>query len=392
MQIVRTGAVLLSVFTLACGDDGGPRLIDSGMGDSGPKACTTALSIGELDVNRENKTTGYMEWDADITGMLSDGNPIHVWFEFWPASMPTPIGPGTIDLAAAPNNDYQTCRLCIFAQGGTEEAPRYFFQRAGTVTLTEDALTTKNFKGTITGLVLEEVSVDDMAHSTPIPTGDCAIIPDKTVDEDRVPDAWMCAASAWYDGATCDCQCNFYDNDCFLANKPVTGCNANEACWVDATPTIVCIPQITAADDCTTAAVGTIALNTPVSGNTKGADRDYNIGNCTGYNEPGPDQVYKITLTEGVQYTVTLSNLPTDVDLGVGLIGPDTVNDGAICMGAMGSTTTPMAACVAGYDEGLDGANETFQYTVPVGKGGTYYVVVDSYGSFVAGTYTLTIQ
>ena len=103
--------------------------------------------------------------------------------------------------------------------------------------------------------------------------------------------------------------------------------------------------------------------------------------------QPGPDVAYAVALTAGVTYTFTMtpdvpSTDPLAVDLGIALVGPGT---NTVCSAAI-------TACVAGFDEGYEGAAETFSYTVPSTGTGTYYVIVDSYNRDDGGAFSLAIS
>jgi len=377
MRIGRVSLAALLLVSAACGDDGGGiHVIDGGNVDSGPKVCSTALSLGTPDFSSENKTTGYISWGAPVVGTLTGGPALDMTIEFYPAMPASGIGPGAIDLASPENSNYDTCRVCILAfdQAGTHT----YFQKSGTVTLTEDPLSTRHLKATVTNLVVEEVSIDQMSHSTPIPTGECATIPDKTFDEDRIPNAWTCPLTDWDSGGSCNCLCGngmTMDPDCLTPANTVTNCStAGQACFQD---TCVAKP---ANDTCTSATP--LTLGTAVNGTTVGADHNYDMGletaTCTGYAQKGGDVAYSITLAAGTAYTVSLTNTDPDWDGSISLVGPGT---DAVCSAAI-------TACVKGADD-TEYDSETFSYTPTAA--GTYYVIVDGYYQYEGGTFTLTV-
>jgi len=389
MQIRRAAAVLLSLSLLACGDDGGkPKLIDAGGGDSGPRACVSTVSIGTLDFSTENKTSKYISWYAPSAGTFSDMEPLFITFEFYPDMAMTPIGPGAIDLASGENADYATCRVCILAFPQDGNVQKTYFQRAGTVTLTEDPLNTRNFKATITGLVLEEVNIDSQTfESTPIPTGSCANIPDKTVDEDRVPNAWTCATADWDNTTACDCQCGANDPDCYLPGKTVNNCSVGgQACFNDG-----CVAR-PANDTCATAEVLAVGA-TGATGTTIGADHNYDMGlegmTCTGFRQRGGDVVYRVNgLTANQAYNISLTGTwdtpDAEYDPSFAVLGPlPGTTPEAIC------NATPITTCLAGADA-TEYMDETKTFTPTMA--GDYYIIVDGYYSNEGGAFTLTIQ
>ncbi len=113
---------------------------------------------------------------------------------------------------------------------------------------------------------------------------------------------------------------------------------------------------------------GTINL----SGSTSGALNDYNPGTagCTGYTAAGLDVVYQVTATPG-QVLSLIYTSSADASLYI-------VTDCA----------DPVGTCVAGADETVGGQAETLTYAFT--HSGTYYVVLDSYGTSTFGSYTLT--
>jgi len=110
-----------------------------------------------------------------------------------------------------------------------------------------------------------------------------------------------------------------------------------------------------------------------ISGTTYGAIGDYTVASsaCTGYSQAaGPDVVYYIDMNAGDIFNVTMTTGGWD--------------DAIYLVKDCGN----MASCVAGDDAYPDGS--TFTYTVPAGGAGRYYLIVDGYGSYSYGNFTIT--
>jgi hypothetical protein len=381
MQIARLGAVLVSLSVFACGDDGGTNtIIDGGRRDSTVQVCSNALSIGTFEIDTNNTDTGYINWFAPISGTLTDGTDLGLSVEFYPTEGGDPIGIGAFDLTMGGNEDYSTCRICLVGFGGTQDAPKYYFPRAGTVNLTADPLSTRLFKATITGLIMEEVNIDgDTFESTPIATGECANIPDATVDVDAVPAEYTCDASTYTDGTVCNCMCGLLDPDCGTPGTTVTGCTAGLACAYEMTAGDQCVTR-PLNDTC--AASTALTLGTPTTGaTTVGGDNNYDAGleTCMDYpDHDGSDVVYSVVLAADTNYSFVMT---TTKDLGLALVGPGA---DTLC------SANPITTCVAGADA-ENSTGDTFTYKTAVGGGGTYYVIVDSFSPAVSAPFTLTV-
>jgi hypothetical protein len=281
-------------------------------------------------------------------------------------------------------NNYKTCDVCMHAysddgMGGGRD----FFQLAGTVTLTKDPITDQELKATVTGLKLQEVTIDYMGDftSTPVAGGMCNPYADQTVDKQAAADGWTCATTSFGDGATCDCSCGAQDSDCDVPANPTPACTGvGQSCWAGA-----CVNP-PANDTCQNAAA--LTIGTPKTGTTVGATRNYDAGyDCVmNFEQKGPDVAYSVVLTSGQAYTFTLSGLDSTFDGSIELLGPSGANP-AFCDGDLS-----MGACVAGSDVALAGGTETFQYTATATD--TYYVIVDSGpagGPNSEGAFTLTV-
>jgi hypothetical protein len=250
---------------------------------------------------------------------------------------------------------------------------RKFFQKTGTMTLSEDPTTTGHLVGTITNLSLIEVTIDQSTFlSTPVPGGQCLRIADVTLNDDAVPDAWSCAKTAYRDGM-CDCMCGVSDPDCNASNFPANNCPAAQACAFDGT----CVAR-PANDTCQAAAPLTLGVSS--NGTTVGASSNYSAGleTCDSMPQPGPDVAYSVSLVAGTAYTFTLSGLDSGFDASLSLVGP----------GVTSCDATPIT-CLAGADVNGPGSSESFVYTPTTN--GTYFVIVDS-ASLSAGGFTLKVM
>ncbi len=371
MGISRVGVVILGGWLAACGDDGA-KLPDARPIDA--RVCDP-VSTGTLDFI-EYDPQGYIVWGGPVTGTLADGLPLFYEIEFY-GGIETSLA-GTFDLALGNQQNFSTCAICVRAFGisGQSIAKRYY-HNGGTITLNSDPLVSKTLDATITGLTFEEVTIDSMtAVSTPVQGGSCGSMADQTAQHDAVPNAFTCPHEGYNDGTTCNCVCGEPDPDCVLDTATVAGCTGDERCFHDA-----CVTPPTN-DDCQNAAV--LTVGTPVTSTTVGAKHNYNAGlgeaTCTGEDQPGPDVVYQVTL-DALPYTFSLTGLPADVDLSLSLVGPTT--DPTTC------DANPIGLCVKGADAGFDGDSETFTYT-PAAMG-TYYLIVDSFYTDVAGAFTLSV-
>jgi hypothetical protein len=381
---VRSAAALALVLA-ACGGGGSssphpdappppmpdaPRSVDA-------QVCT-ALTAGTTAFVTYDSATPLIIWGGLVPGGLGDGNVLHYQFEFYGGIEPSLAG--TFDLSAGNQSNYMTCGVCVhaFTRDAGGAVVKEFFQSAGSVTLSEDPFTNQHMVGTVTGLKLQEVTIDQSTYlSTPVAGGSCTSYADLTVNADNVPAAWTCTHNKYNDGTTCDCMCGTPDPDCNLAAPTVAGCTGAQACFND-----MCVNP-PANDTCALATP--ITLGTPVAGTTIGAGKNYDAGlegaACTNAMQPGSDVAYSINLTAAQMITVTLSGLDTGYDGSVALVGPGAAT---VC------DANPITTCVAGADMAAEGMDETFMYTVPTT--GTYYLIVDSFYPYEAGAFTLTVN
>lgn len=347
--------------------------IDSAPQPDAPPACT-AITLGAQDISGVSDIAGV--WHAPVTTDLGDGGDPILQMEFWDLDAGGPTV-GDNDLSAAPNDDYATCTSCfiVISPNADGSAQRLFFQRTGNVNLTEDPAMTHNLAGTLdTGVILEEVEIDNQFHSTPVPGGQCLTVTTATaLAHDAIPNAWTCPDTAWTDGAACDCVCGVSDPDCADTALPVNGCTGTQVCYADA-----CRDRPTN-DTCQT--YTQVEIGTPINGSTIGATSNYDAGlesaGCTGFAQPGNDVAYRVTLTAGQAITVTLSNLTFDGAVAILRRGAPAVCD-----------ANPVQ-CQAGADAGGNGADETFQFTAT--QAGNYWIIVDAYNTSQQGDFTLTV-
>jgi hypothetical protein len=121
-----------------------------------------------------------------------------------------------------------------------------------------------------------------------------------------------------------------------------------------------------AAAQCSPGPYTILACNQPINGDTTGGASLINGYNCETWNESGPEIVYEFNAPANGTYSVTLSNLPSGVDLDVFVLSPNC--DATSC---------------------IDGANTTATFTGVAGA--RYYVVVDGFLGD-AGTFTLSVS
>jgi hypothetical protein len=110
-----------------------------------------------------------------------------------------------------------------------------------------------------------------------------------------------------------------------------------------------------------------------LQGDTSGANNDYDPGSggcATGYPEAGKDVVYSLSLQAGDIVDMTYTQLNADTAFYI-------ITDCA----------DPAGSCVVGADATFTGEPEVIHYVAPAG--GTYYLILDSYGAGSGGPWTL---
>jgi hypothetical protein len=112
------------------------------------------------------------------------------------------------------------------------------------------------------------------------------------------------------------------------------------------------------------------------AGSTACAADDYGPGSCTGYSALGRDVVYRIDLPPACTVRMTLRDGPDGVIL-----------DRSLYLAT--SCADPRGTCVAGADEAVE-ADEVLTYRS--NTGGTFYLIVDSFGNSSGGDYRLEVE
>ena len=136
---------------------------------------------------------------------------------------------------------------------------------------------------------------------------------------------------------------------------------------------ITCLPPPPANDVCAGASelpCGVIAL----SGSTVDYTHNYTpfnsgLGGCTGFTAFGRDLVYRIDADANDMLSVVYTSTA----------------DGSIYL--ITNCASPTTTCVAGADATLAGEPELLNYQFP--SAGTYYLIIDSFGTNTFGDYTL---
>jgi hypothetical protein len=358
-------------------------MIDARVCNAITPVTTDTADLFSLDIQGyfapdQDGANGVIRWIGNTNEMI-DGNPAVYQIAFY-SGIDDPLT-GTFDLTQGNQANYETCSVCVrvLTYDDTGTIVKRFYQNGGSLTLNQNPFTTKTLDATITNLSLEEVTIDSSAHSDPVPGGTCLTYNGASWMHDFVPNAWTCQHGQYGSGGNCTCNCGIQDPDCEV-DHTLEGCTTGNACWDGA-----CVTAPTN-DTCQTAGTA-LTLGTAVTGTTAGAKHNYNkdldvcTGNAPDYDQSGPDVAYQVALTQGVSYTVALTGVAMDADLGVSLVGPGAAT---IC------DANPIATCVKGADQMGGGGSETFQYTPATT--GTYFVIVDSFDPSVGGAFTLTVS
>jgi hypothetical protein len=384
---MRALAVSTLLSLAACGGGGSKKTPDASPQpqvdapatvDADNQVCSP-VTPGTLDFTTFDATNMIAIWHGPITGL--DTGDYDFQLQFYGGVESSLMG--TFDLSMGNQANFKTCAICLLAVSKAVDANnnpvKSFFQKAGSITLTEDPLTNQHLVGTITDLKMQEVTIDwgNTYMSTPVAGGACGSVASLPIDHDKVPNAFTCTHDKYTDGTTCDCMCGLQDPDCFNGSNAIAGCTGSELCYQSACQTAP------ANDTCGTAVA--LTLGAPVTGTTIGAPNDYDAGletmTCTHFAQKGSDVVYKVDLAANTAYQVALTGLDAGFDGSLSLVGPGaaTVCDGTI------------TTCVAGSDAGSEGGDEIFTYTPTAG--GTYYVIVDSFypPGYEAGAFTLAV-
>lgn len=243
-------AMVLSVLS-GCGDDEGTGAGGAGGSQSGGSGGTSQGGSGGSGAQGGTASTGGSGGAENCTEITIDklrsnvlilnakvnetlGAPTEDVFTigFYPGTN-MPVS-GMVNLGAAPNNNYGTCKACISVNQDANDT--LYFQDRGTldlgaITFTEDDNEPQFITGgSISNLRLVEVTVDEDLKSTPVPNGKCLTISNLPIEMMAPPAGWTCSLSEYDDGETCNCECDVIDPDCSIPNAPVDGCSGNEMC------------------------------------------------------------------------------------------------------------------------------------------------------------------
>lgn len=247
-------ATFTSLLVMGCGDDGGSNSNPDAAPDSG-RMCTAATIAAGQEIGANSDDTG-ATWSGPLMVDAGTGGDVIINFEFYPGGSLS----GPIDLAAGVNANYATCAACIRVSAlnaAGDEVAKTFFQDGGTMTLTENPLTSLKMIGTATDVTLIEVTVDpDTFTSTLVPGGVCLSLGTINLNADAVPADWTCPKAAFDDGTTCNCACGAHDPDCDVATAPVAGCTGTQTCSSSDTCIDVCNVLSTPPVGCPTGACG----------------------------------------------------------------------------------------------------------------------------------------
>lgn len=386
---MRSSVLLaLAASLAACGGGSSKKTPDAGSqgGSDAPAgstcASTTAVTTGTVDFGSYNAQGQTVSWNAPVTGDPAGGSTTYQYqLQFYGGIESSLMG--TFDLSAGNQANYKTCAACVLLFSTDADAngnpTKAYFQKSGSITLTEDPLTNQHLVASISNLELQEVTIDWAGDftSTPVATPTCATVANAMLDHDKVPNAFTCAHAKWEDGTTCDCMCGVQDPDCFNGSDAIAGCT-NQLCFNAQCQT--------APGNDTCGSAPALMLGMPVTGTTIGAHDDYDSGlegsGCTGAMQPGSDVVYKVDLAANTAYQVALTMLDPAYDGSVSVIGPGAAT---IC------DANPITTCVKGSDAMFEGGDEVFTFTPTTP--GTYYVIVDSFYApgAEAGAFTLAV-
>jgi hypothetical protein len=144
---------------------------------------------------------------------------------------------------------------------------------------------------------------------------------------------------------------------------------------VDARPVVDAAPCGTPGPDTCEAATdlsttAATASGATVTGDTTLLASDLTPTDCTGFSNPGPDAIYKLTAAVGQTIHVTLTSSSWDASVYI-------------------TSACSSTACVAGADESVSLPEET---SYAVTAAGTYFVAVDGYTSSAFGCYSLNVK
>ena len=285
---------------------------ESATGETESTTGETESATGETESTTGGETTGGMSacLEVSIDGPFVQAGAAYVASSFTPLGdadiedvirvefydlADGPLPEDGVDLASAGVNDnYISCDECFRAleDGGITVAPvRGYFQSQGTLTASEPvAAGTASL--TFAGVRLVEVTIADDFTSTPVEDGACIDIVDGTYI--ALPPAWTCDATAYGDGATCDCGCGVVDPDC--ADATAGSCDVCDGVGSCAEAAMDCTPI--AVDDNATCPPNPLCEDAAIAGELDGADpiftRSFGVGAACGPSGAGIDVSYDV--------------------------------------------------------------------------------------------------
>lgn len=161
------------------GDDGG-----TGGGTPYTEECLQTVDIQTMDVfSVVNAVSGVGSVSGAPVDGFGDGYHL-LMVEFYQFSGPQ--NPGTFDLGAAPNNNYETCDNCVrvLVDIGDNGPATQYFPVSGTLTVdVADAAGNGRSRGSLTNVELLEVEIDPYSYrSAPVGQGRCVHVSEITWD------------------------------------------------------------------------------------------------------------------------------------------------------------------------------------------------------------------
>ncbi|MCC6623295.1 MAG: PPC domain-containing protein [Deltaproteobacteria bacterium] len=195
MKISRTLLIACGlVATTACGDDGAGKGGDT-TADTTSDTTTSTATATDASTSTDTGDTStptcdksgitiveqYMEYESGVTryeGYTAGETFDALLIQFYPplSGGESPLdGPGNYPIGAnVDDQNFSTCTTCILAYEGcgAETCEKIYFATGGTIQVTEFDPEGFVFKGTVTDLVLAEVTIDDDNVSHPVAGGD----------------------------------------------------------------------------------------------------------------------------------------------------------------------------------------------------------------------------
>jgi len=202
----------------------------SSTGGSTGGACAQ-VTLGQLQQG------GYTNvWFSGLTPNVGNTDPDYGLVELYSSD------PGTFDLASGVNADFATCEQCVLAYQDVDDAGapgKYFFQKAGSLTVDSADLSAGAIQGSYSGVSLGEVALVNFADGggdfQPVPGGSCLQLVNGSIAV-GVTDAGsdpcdVCIDDAAGTGGTCEqtydtCSA---DTACVDLSNCIQSCTANDS-------------------------------------------------------------------------------------------------------------------------------------------------------------------